>query len=213
MNKKLINTRRAVISFALLMCNAGPVLAATITLSGATGNSCSYSNFTPDLNGNLTATCVPSPSSTPTLTPTCTLSASPSVINAGQTSTLIANCSPAATSHVWTGAGTTGFTSGGTVTPSVTTAYTVIGTNADGTGNTASATVSIAVIGPSPSPNPNPQVPTSTSPIAEIVKWNKAFASINYFPFDSRAEQVYLMSYNKQMQAAKPVQYHLPTSW
>lgn len=211
MNTKLISTRSAVISLALLMFNAGPVLAGNITLSGATGNSCSYSNVTVDSNGNLTAACVVA-SSTPTLTPTCSLAASPSLINAGGTSTLTATCSPAATSYLWAGAGTESFTThSGTVTPSVTTTYSVKGTNGDGPGNTAYASVSISVQAPIGSGSGI--APTSNSPLEEIKRWNKAFAGINYMPYDSRAEPVSLMSYNKQMQAAKPIQYKMPLVW
>ncbi|MCE9549682.1 MAG: hypothetical protein K8R50_01525 [Betaproteobacteria bacterium] len=209
MNTKLINTRSAVIGLVLLMLNVGSVSAGSITLSGVTGNSCSYSTFTVDSNGNLTAACNTSPPPAPTLTPTCSLVASPSTISAGSISTLTASCSPAATSYAWTGAGTANFTSGGTVTPTATTTYTVIGTNGDGPGNTASATVTISV----PAPTGSGPAPTSTSPLTEIVRWNRAFAALNKFPFDGKAEQVSYMAYNKQMQAAKPIQYHLPTTW
>ena len=76
-------------------------------------------------------------------TPQCTLSASPGTIAAGQTSILTATCNPAATSYVWTNTGFAATASTGTVSPTVTTSYSVIGSNAAGSGNTASATVTV----------------------------------------------------------------------
>lgn len=214
MNTKLINTRSAVIGFALLIFNAGSVLAASITLSGATGNSCAYSNVSVNSSGDLTATCVASSSLPPTLTPTCTLAASPSTINSGSFSTLTASCSPAATLYEWTGAGTGSFTSGGTVTPTVTATYTVRGTNGDGPGNIASATVSIAVVTPPPPPGGSGSAPTSSSPIAEIKRWNYAFETVNKYPFhDTKQEPVSYMAYNKLIQAHKSTIILLPTTW
>ena len=90
-------------------------------------------------NGGTTANC-----SANVGTPTCTLSANPASIVAGGTSTLTASCSPAATSYVWsanTGFGRTVTT--GTVSPTVTTSYTVAGVNSAGTGATVSATVTV----------------------------------------------------------------------
>ncbi|OGA49912.1 MAG: hypothetical protein A3G25_08040 [Betaproteobacteria bacterium RIFCSPLOWO2_12_FULL_63_13] len=84
--------------------------------------------------------------------PACTLSASPSTITAGQSSTLTATCSPAATSYAWTNTGFAATASGGTVSLTVTTTYSVMGSNAAGSGNTASATVTVptAVAGATP---------------------------------------------------------------
>lgn len=74
--------------------------------------------------------------------PQCTLSAVPAVISAGTSSTLTANCSPTATSFEWSGGTCTGTTSSScTVTPSVTTTYSVIGISAGGTSTVASAVV------------------------------------------------------------------------
>jgi hypothetical protein len=75
--------------------------------------------------------------------PQCTLSANPAIISAGASSTLTASCSPAATSFEWSGGScTTGTTSSTcTVTPSVTTAYSVIGIGAGGASNAVSAAV------------------------------------------------------------------------
>jgi len=212
MNTKLMNKRSAVIGFALLMFNAGPVLASSITLIGTTGNSCDYSTFTVDSSGNTTATCVAS-SSLPQ-PPTCTLSASPTTVNAGSSSILTASC-PAAETYVWTGAGTEGFTSGGSVTPTVTTTYTVRGTNGNGSGNTASRTVSIAVVTPPPTSSCGP-VPTSSSSIDIIKRWNYAFETLNYIPHNLKNEPVSYMAYLKQIQASKPTIMFLPglpTCW
>lgn len=78
----------------------------------------------------------------PQAPPQCTLSASPAVISAGASSTLFANCSPAATFFEWSGgtcAGTSGSTC--TVAPSATTTYSVIGFSAGGISTVATATV------------------------------------------------------------------------
>jgi len=64
------------------------------------------------------------------------------MISAGASSTLTANCSPAATSFEWSGGTCAGTTSSNcTVTPSVTTPYSVFGINADGASTVASAAV------------------------------------------------------------------------
>jgi len=211
MNSKLISTRSVVIGLALLILDAGSAFAGSITLSGATGNSCLYSAFTADANGNLTAVCKTAPPPAPTLTPSCTLSASPSTISAGATSTLIASCSPAADSYVWTGAGTSGFSAGGTVTPTATTSYSVVGSNGSGAGNTASTVVSIAV---PPPPNTGARsTPTTNTPVSEVKRWIYAFESRNFIPHDTKSEPYGTLSYWKLIQSAKPTQYSLPTSW
>lgn len=82
-------------------------------------------------------------------TPTCSLSASPSAISAGEQVTLTASCSPAAASYAWTGSGCAGNASTCTASPVSGTTYTVAGINSAGTGNPASATVTVtAVSGP-----------------------------------------------------------------
>ena len=73
--------------------------------------------------------------------PQCTLTAVPAIVSAGASSTLTASCSPAATSFEWSGGTCTGVGSTCTVTPSVTTAYSVIGTGTGGTSTAASAAV------------------------------------------------------------------------
>ncbi len=77
--------------------------------------------------------------------PQCSLSASPTTIAAGATSTLTASCNPAATSYIWTNTGFAATAASGSVAPAVTTTYSVMGSNAAGNGNSASVTVSIAV--------------------------------------------------------------------
>ena len=81
------------------------------------------------------------------LTPTCSLNASPSTIAEGGSSTLSALCSPTPTSYVWSiNTGFSSSASGGTVSPTQTTTYTVQGVNANGSSNVASVTV----LAPSP---------------------------------------------------------------
>jgi hypothetical protein len=77
------------------------------------------------------------------LAPQCTLTASPGMIAAGGSATLTATCDPAAVSYAWTNSGFTATTSAGSVSPTVTTTYFLIGGNAAGSGNTASATVTV----------------------------------------------------------------------
>lgn len=76
------------------------------------------------------------------LTPSCNLSANPTLVQPGGSSTLTAFCTPQPTSYVWSQ--NTGFSStasSGTVSPMQTTTYTVRGVNANGMSNVASATV------------------------------------------------------------------------
>lgn len=74
--------------------------------------------------------------------PQCTVSAVPAIVSAGASSVLTATCSPAATSFEWSGGTCTGKTgSTCTVNPSVTTAYSVIGTGTGGTSTAASTAV------------------------------------------------------------------------
>ncbi|MDP2827051.1 MAG: M12 family metallo-peptidase [Sulfuricellaceae bacterium] len=90
----------------------------------------------------IDAVSLPAESVAPPLTaPACTLTASPSSISAGATSTLTANCTPAATAYTWTNTGFGATVSGGVVTPSTTTIYSVIGSNSTGSSNVATAAV------------------------------------------------------------------------
>ncbi|MBK6999888.1 MAG: DUF4214 domain-containing protein [Rhodoferax sp.] len=99
--------------------------------------------------------------------PVCSLSASPVVIAVGGFATLSANCTPAATSYTWTNTNTntnSGFgstTASGTVSPTAPTLYSVTGSNAVGSGNTASAAV--YVCNTPPTQNYSPLVLGGTS--------------------------------------------------
>lgn len=80
----------------------------------------------------------------PVSLPSCTLSASPSSIVAGNFTTLTASCNPAASSYVWSSnSGLSSAAASGMVAPTATTTYTVAGINSGGAGNTASATVTV----------------------------------------------------------------------
>lgn len=78
--------------------------------------------------------------------PRCTLAASPSVITAGGFATLTASCAPAATSFEWTTTNFSATMTGGAVSPSATTAYSVIGSNSGGAGVSASAKVTVSAL-------------------------------------------------------------------
>ncbi|RFC39168.1 MAG: hypothetical protein DID90_2727552426 [Candidatus Nitrotoga sp. LAW] len=166
-----------------MVINTEHVLAGTVTLVGVTENSCSYTGYGSDANGNLTvAGSGKSGPISPIAAPACTLSASSTSISLGSSSFLVANCSPAATSFAWTG---TSFTGGsGTVSPMNTTIYSVTGTNSVGTGNTASVVVTVSAVpgGGSGSPGKRTVPPTSQSPLADIKAWNYAFEAFNSFP-------------------------------
>lgn len=76
------------------------------------------------------------------LAPSCLLTASPPNIPQGGSSALTVECSPQAASYVWSSnAGFSSAMSGGSVSPTQNTTYTVQGVNANGAGNVASATV------------------------------------------------------------------------
>jgi hypothetical protein len=78
------------------------------------------------------------------LTPVCTLTANPSNILAGSSSTLTASCTPAATSYAWSDSTCDKTKNTCTVTPTTATTYTVTGTNTSGTSTDSRATVTIA---------------------------------------------------------------------
>lgn len=78
--------------------------------------------------------------------PACTLKATPSgEVEAGATITLSASCTPAATSYAWTNTGFSVTTASGTVSPKVDTTYTVVGSNASGSGSASMATLKVVV--------------------------------------------------------------------
>jgi len=120
------------------LCTAGS--ASAVAGSGPWTWTCNGSN------GGINASC-----SAPVVTvvdaPTCTLAATPASITAGGTSLLTASCSPAAASYSWSSnAGFGSTVTSGTVSPSVTTTYSVTGSNDGGSGNTTSATVTVTPI-------------------------------------------------------------------
>jgi hypothetical protein len=119
----------------------------TVTLSGATGNSCTATSISIGTNGSLNVTCQTSNPGDP---PACSISG-PTTGAVGQAFTLNANCSPAATSYTWTGASANA--SSVSITPQVagTLSFTVTGTNANGTG-VASAVHSVSVTSAPPPP-------------------------------------------------------------
>jgi hypothetical protein len=135
------------------VCSASGSNGATIT--GVTAGTCTIAanqagntnfNAAPQVTQNIT---VSASTSTAPSAPFCSLSASPSSIFPGSSSVLTANCSPQATSFAWTGGTCAGLsTSSCTVTPTAATSYTVRGSSAVGSGNTASATVSIVALPP-----------------------------------------------------------------
>lgn len=131
----------------------------SVTFTSMTSGTCTVSGST--VTGVAAGTCViaanqagntiygVAPQVTTTITvaaampPICNLIASPASIRAGGSSALTSTCNPAATSYVWTGGtcpGTTGAIC--TVSPAVTTTYSVTGSSNDGT-STASATVTV----------------------------------------------------------------------
>ena len=214
MNFKLMNTKSAPIILAVLMANSLAVQAGTVTLTGVTTNTCAaYTGYNADANGNLTITCSGETEQTPTVAPSCTLTASPSTISSGSSSMLIANCSPAATSYVWTGINFTG--SGGNVSPVSTTTYSVTGSNSVGNGNTATREITVTEATPPPTNNSTPGTrttpPTTQSSLSDIKAWNYAFETVNYIPHNAKVEPVGTMAYYKLIQAGKPTQFHLPT--
>lgn len=107
----------------------------TIQMQIDTGNTVAESN---EDNNSYTISFTVTAPATP---PVCTLSASPSSISAGGSSTLSASCTPAATSYTWTGTSFSSSASSGSVSPSSTTIYSVVGTNAVGSGAKANAAV------------------------------------------------------------------------
>lgn len=108
------------------------------SINYANGDSIAYSY---DEAGNLVKVVAVNVSHPP---PVCTLAANPASVPAGGSSTLAATCDGAPNSYVWTGstcADTIAATC--TVSPSVTTTYTVAGIHAGGSGAPASATITV----------------------------------------------------------------------
>ena len=215
MKTKLINARITVIGLALLMFNAGSVLASSITLNGATGNTCAFSTYTGDSSGNLTVTCATTTTTDATAAPVCAPYASVNPISAGGATTLYANCSNLTntTTYAWTANSTSNFSTASSVgvNPQANTTYSVIATNNVGPSTSASVTVTVST---TTTTTTTQGMPTETSPLAEIKRWNYAFETVNKYPFhDLRQEAVSYMSYNKLIQSQKPSIIFLPTSW
>lgn len=104
----------------------------TVTAHGSEGDS---------LESVPSASVVPSREAS---APVCTLTAMPARVSPGRSSTLIASCSPTANSYTWTGDTCTGTSASTcTVTPALTTRYSVTGINSYGSSSPASATVTI----------------------------------------------------------------------
>ncbi|CAH1211417.1 conserved exported hypothetical protein [Candidatus Nitrotoga sp. BS] len=214
MNSKVMITKAAPIVLAVLMAYSLSAQAGTVTLTGVTTNTCaSYTGFSSDANGNLTVVCSGEAEQAPSVAPSCTLTASPSTISEGASSTLIANCTPAATSYVWAGVNFTG--AGGNVTPTSTTTYSVTGSNSVGSGNTALREVTVTAGSPPPvqGGSSGKTTPTSQSSLTEIRAWNYAFSILNNIPPNAKVEQVGYMAYLKLIQSGKPTQIFLPTAW
>lgn len=76
--------------------------------------------------------------------PVCTVAASATSVKAGTAVEINAKCSPAATSYTWTNTGFATSATGGKVSPSKTTTYSVKGNNAAGSSDVASVTVAVA---------------------------------------------------------------------
>lgn len=118
--------------------------------------------------------------------PTCTLTPSPSTINRGGSSTLTASCTPAATSYVWTNTGFGSSAPSGSVSPTTTDSYSVVGQNAAGDSAPASATVtvnqpptcSLSALPTTINLGGSSTLTASCSPAATLYSWtNSGFAS------------------------------------
>ena len=111
-----------------------------------------YTVMACDAAGNCSAQSSPAAATTVAAgTPTCTLTANPTVISAGDLTVLTANCIPAATEYLWTygyGSLTTSYNSISNGL-GVSTTFTVTGSNAFGSGAAASAFVYVCNTPPS----------------------------------------------------------------
>ena len=100
-------------------------------------------NESDESNNSKVATSGPIAIAAALQTPACTLTASPTAIAPGGSSTLVASCLPQATSYIWSNTGFGATAASGVVAPVTTTSYAVTGINAAGAGNSASATVTV----------------------------------------------------------------------
>ncbi len=148
MKLNLIKTAITVFCGILLMIDMKYALAANLTMNvnGAAKSSCAYTSYSSDSSGNITVNC----SSTEGINipqervPQCSLASLLSPIIKGSTTDLVASCSPEATSYTWTNTGVATTNSPNvSVSPPITTTYTVVGTNATGSGNAATFTLPV----------------------------------------------------------------------
>jgi hypothetical protein len=160
----LTNTSGSVLNIASIVANGDFAKTTTCGATLAQAASCAISvTFTPTIAGSelgslvITSNAGSSPNTvslggtgtSTTSPPVCSLTANPTTIFAGGSSTLIVSCTPAATAFVWTGGTCFGnVTNSCTVTPTANTAYTVQASNASGVGNGVSATVTVAASPP-----------------------------------------------------------------
>lgn len=101
--------------------------------------------------------------------PQCTLSASPNPVALGSAVLLTASCNPVAVAYSWSGTGFSSSTASGSITPSATTTYSVVGLNAAGqAGRSASVTVTVQAA-TSSTPNCSLAVSNATPRIGDVV--------------------------------------------
>ncbi|WP_215776721.1 C1 family peptidase [Paludibacterium sp. B53371] len=113
--------------------------------------------------------------------PICSLSADPAFVGRGSPSHLSASCQPAASSYRWSAnTGLSNTDSSGDVTPQNDTTYSVIGSNAAGSGNSATVTVTVG--------EPVPVKPTgllapsgNSSEIKPTYRWQPVPGATRYY--------------------------------
>lgn len=111
--------------------------------------------------------------------PTCSLSASSNSIKNGASATLTAKCIPAATSYQWTNSNFATSAATGSVKPTTTTTYSVVGVNAAGKGEIARTTITVSdpiPLAPSQLSAPSGTVTTTTPTFS----WNPSTAATDY---------------------------------
>jgi len=182
MKFNITNAKIASLSLALLMVDAGPVLAARIALNlnGGSGTSCDYTSIAPSSTGDLSVECAVSsaPAPTPTVAPTCLPTAEIANVPSSASTTLAITsgapvmlrngCNNSADQFVWTANPSITpqpTASVLTVNPTVTTTYSVKGHNTIGWSANDSRLVTVTV---SDSP---PAQPAPTSCTIVDVTW------------------------------------------
>ncbi|MHB9103066.1 MAG: hypothetical protein ACYC2E_16350, partial [Sulfuricella sp.] len=189
--RNLIKTKLAGLMLAAMLAMAGGAGAVTFTTTGAAASACA-GDVTIEASGVVKCTVtggttllhscagdividskgvVRCSATAATAVPACALTAAPGSIAAGGASTLTASCTPAATSYLWSSA--TNFASnasGGIVSPSATTTYSVKGVNAAGTGSSASAVVTVNGTAQAPTAPTAPPTCTLTNSSGSFVQ-------------------------------------------